>query len=224
MLEIKVILCPVDFSEFSARGYRHALSVAEHYRSKLVVLHIIELWRYPSLSFAASVAAYDEFCEAVHARGKEQLDEFVKIHTHGEMRPEMVVEQGIAADFILDFARGRKADVIIMGTHGQRGYDRLVLGSVTNRVMRNAPCPMLVVSKPPDDSLAADKERGQEHRLYRILFCTDFSENSEQALDYAISRQGNMMPNSLCCTCWKKSRGQPRRNRKLRQPRNNSTG
>lgn len=190
MLEIKVILCPVDFSEFSARAYRHALSVAEHYRAKLVVLHIIELWRYPSLSFAASATAYNDFCEAVHAHGKEQLDEFVKMHTHGEIRPEMVVEQGIAADSILAFARGQKADVIIMGTHGRRGYDRLVLGSVADRVMRNAPCPVLVVSKPQDDSSAAGKERSQEHRLYRILYCTDFSENSEQALNYAISAAG----------------------------------
>jgi len=101
-----------------------------------------------------------------------------------------VVEQGIAADSILAFARGQKADVIIMGTHGRRGYDRLVLGSVADRVMRNAPCPVLVVSKPQDDSSAAGKERSQEHRLYRILYCTDFSENSEQALNYAISAAG----------------------------------
>jgi nucleotide-binding universal stress UspA family protein len=53
--------------------------------------------------------------------------------------------------------------------------------------MRNAPCPVLVVNKPPDRFSAASNEVGQEHRLHRILFCTDFSENSERALNYAIS-------------------------------------
>jgi len=77
--------------------------------------------------------------------------------------------------------------VIVMGTHGGRGYDRLTLGSVTNRVMRTAPCPVLVVCNAPRDSMPEGQEHGQVHRLTRILFCTDFSKNSETALKYAIS-------------------------------------
>ena len=62
MLEInlKLILCPIDFSEFSPRVYRHALSVAEHYQAKLVALHVVELFRFTSLGFAASAGLYDE--------------------------------------------------------------------------------------------------------------------------------------------------------------------
>jgi hypothetical protein len=69
-----------------------------------------------------------------------------------------------------------------MGTHGRRGYDRLVLGSVTNRVMRKTPCPVLAICKPPHESGAAatGEERAHVHHLNRILFCTDFSENSER--------------------------------------------
>ncbi len=119
-LKIKLILCPIDFSEFSVSAYQHALSVAEHYQAKLVAQHIVELWR-------------------------------------------------------------------LMGTHGRRGFDRLMLGSVTDRVMRTAPCPVLAASKPPHGSVAAGKERGHVHHLSRILFCADFSENSERALRYAIS-------------------------------------
>ena len=74
-----------------------------------------------------------------------------------------------------------------MGTHGRRGYDRMMLGSVAERVMRNAPCPVLVVNKPADGFSAASNEVAQEHRLHSIVFCTDFSENSERALNYAIS-------------------------------------
>jgi nucleotide-binding universal stress UspA family protein len=54
MLEIKLILCPVDFSEFSLRAYHHAQSLADHYRAKLVALHIVELSRYPFADYVAS--------------------------------------------------------------------------------------------------------------------------------------------------------------------------
>jgi len=187
MLEIKLILCPIDFSEFSLRAYRYALSIAEHYRSKVVAQHIVELWRYPSAGFAASASLYDEFCQAVLENGKEKLQEFVKNHTEGEIQPELVVHHGRAPDSILSFAEAQKADVIVMGTHGHRGYDRLMLGSVTERVMRTASCPVLAVCQPPRDSTTTGKEQSQAHRLYRILYCTDFSENSDPALNYAMS-------------------------------------
>jgi nucleotide-binding universal stress UspA family protein len=96
------------------------------------------------------------------------------------------VQVGMAADLILSFAQSQKTDVIVMGTHGRRGFDRLVLGSVTNRVMRRAPCPVLAASKPPHDAVTASNEQRFRH-LSRILFCADFSENSERALKYAIS-------------------------------------
>jgi nucleotide-binding universal stress UspA family protein len=72
-----------------------------------------------------------------------------------------------------------------MGTHGRRGFDRLVLGSTTDRVMRKAACPVLVVSNASHKALATGPEG--RHRLSRILYCTDFSNNSERARGYAIS-------------------------------------
>ncbi len=76
-MELKLIVCPVDFSEFSVRAYRHALSLAEHYRSKLLVVHVVELWRYPSLGFAPSAFLYNEACEAFRENAKQQLREIV---------------------------------------------------------------------------------------------------------------------------------------------------
>jgi hypothetical protein len=61
MIEAKRILCPIDFSEFSVRAYRHALSLAEHYRAKLVAQHIVELWRRPAAGFAATPRTTLEF-------------------------------------------------------------------------------------------------------------------------------------------------------------------
>ncbi len=186
-LKIKLILCPIDFSEFSVSAYQHALSVAEHYQAKLVAQHIVELWRHPAADFAASAGLYEEYSQTLRESGQKQLEEFVENHPQDEIQPEVVVQIGVAADSILSFAELLKADVIVMGTHGRRGFDRLMLGPVTDRVMRRAPCPVLAASKPLHDSVAAGKERGHVHHLSRILFCADFSENSERALTYAIS-------------------------------------
>jgi nucleotide-binding universal stress UspA family protein len=167
------------------KAYHHALSLAEHYRARLVAHHVIELWRYPSLGFAPSVESYQEFCRSIHEIGHSQLREFVTTHARENIQPELVVEQGSAPDAILSFAQTHKTELIVMGTHGRRGYDRLMLGSVTDRVMRRSPCPVVAVSKLPDNTTATCEER-HAHRLNRILFCADFSKHSARALNYAI--------------------------------------
>lgn len=186
MLKIKLILCPVDFSEFSIRAYHHALSLAEHYRAKVVVQHIVEIWRYPYADYVASQGDYQEFCRALREGGEEKLREFVKQHPHDEIQPELAVHEGVAADCILSFVKARKTDLIVMGTHGRRGFDRMVLGSVADRVMRRASCPVLTICKAPPESTASE-EQHHAHHLNRILYCTDFSENAEPALHYAVS-------------------------------------
>jgi nucleotide-binding universal stress UspA family protein len=185
MLEIRVIICPIDFSSISVRAYRHALSLAEHYQARLLAVHIVEEWRHPSADFAASAYDLNEFYKGLHETGSRRLREFVKSHTHDEMEPELIVERGTAPDSILTLAQTQMADVLVMGTHGQRGFDRLVLGSTTDRVMRTAPCPVIVV--PPQDTMAAGDDLHNIRHLKRILFCADFSTNSEGALRYAIS-------------------------------------
>jgi nucleotide-binding universal stress UspA family protein len=186
-LEIKLILCPIDFSESSVRAYRHALSVAVHYQAKVVALHVVDLALHPSLGFAATAGLYEEFCRALCDNGEEQLQKFVKRHANSEIQPDLSVEMGNVPDTILSFAQAQYADVIVMGTHGQRGYDRLMLGSVADRVMRTSPRNVLVVCKPPHESTAVDERGHRVHHLSRILLCTDFSENSERALKHAIS-------------------------------------
>ncbi len=210
MLQIKSILCPIDFSEFSIRAYHHALSLGEHYRAKLVALHIVELSRYPYADYAAFEGNYEAFRHALCEGGKEQLGEFVKQHTRVELRPELDVHQGTAPDCILSFAERHKTDFIVMGTHGRRGFDRLVLGSVTNRVMRKTTCPVLAVCNPPRDSVT-----GERHHLHRILFCTDFSENSEQAFNLALSARAEYDAELVVLHVLEESSGPARRDEDL---------
>jgi len=186
MLELRRIVCPVDFSEFSVSAYCYALSLARQYRAKLFVQHIVELGRHPSAYYAPSAESFDAFCRTLSEKGREQLQEFVKQYTHDEIEPECVVQQGETSYAILSYAEAQKADMIVMGTHGRRGFDRLMLGSATERVIRKASCPVLVVRKPAHDFIGLGQKEDFV-QLGRILFCTDFSEYSQRALDPAIS-------------------------------------
>jgi nucleotide-binding universal stress UspA family protein len=184
-MQLKSILCPIDFSDFSATAYQHALSLAEYYKARIVALHIVELWKYPFADYAAHEADYAKFSRAMSEGGEVQLQRFVKQYSADRIQPELVIHQGNAPDCILSFAQKQNIEGIVMGTHGRRGFDRLVLGSTTDKVIRKAACPVLVVSNPAQRTLGTEPDG--RHRLSRILYCTDFSNNSELARGYAIS-------------------------------------
>jgi nucleotide-binding universal stress UspA family protein len=140
---IERILCPVDFSEFSVRAYAYAQSIAGHYQASLVVQHIVELWQHPCADYSVSGRLYSDFRRKLMADGQNDLLQFVK--NFAGIQPECIVQDGTAVDAILSLARERAISLIVLGTHGRRGFDHLMLGSVTERVLRNASCPVLAV-------------------------------------------------------------------------------
>jgi nucleotide-binding universal stress UspA family protein len=184
-MQLKSILCPIDCSEFSAAAYQYALSLAEYYKARPVCLHVIELWKYPFADYAAYEVDFAKFSQAIDEGGEKRLQEFVNKHTGNQVRPDLVVQQGNASDRILSFAEAENIEVIVMGTHGRGGFDRLVLGSTTDKVIRKAACPVLVVSSSSHNLMTTTPDG--RHRVGRILYCTDFSNNSELARGYAIS-------------------------------------
>lgn len=183
-MQLKSILCPIDFSEFSIAAYQHAVSLAEYYRAKLVPLHVVELWKHPFSEYAAAEADFANFSDAMSEAGEGKLKRFVSEFPNEKVAPELAVMEGNASDCILSLAQERNFELIVMGTHGGRGFDRLVLGSVTDHVIRKAPCPVLVAS---DRAQVAPTARDGSRPLRRVLYCTDFSSNSERALGYAVS-------------------------------------
>lgn len=185
MLKIARILCPTDFSEFSERAYRYALTLACHYRAELFLLHVVRpvMIGYPEYAIPDSVSEfYGEFRE--HA--EEQLREFAKVHAERGVPTTVAVEEGVVTESILDFAREHSVDMVVMGAHGRRGFQRLTLGSVTERVLRKAGCPVLAVRKPAHEFVVPGI-KGPLVNLRRILICSDFSECSDRALHYAVS-------------------------------------
>ena len=186
MLKIERIVCPVDFSEYSNRAYDYAYSLAKHYGAKLLLEHVVQplTVAYPNYSFPDSMA-YDVF-SSLSADAEKRLAELVRTRSWNGVQPECSVERGMVPDAILSFAEERSADLIVMGTHGRRGLDRLTMGSATERVLRRARCPVLAVRKPAHDFITPGERRDPVH-LRKILFCTDFSDNSGRASDYAFS-------------------------------------
>ncbi len=184
-MQLKRILCPVDFSDFSVSAYEYALTLAEYYEAHVVALHTVELSKYPFADYVGATGNLADLLRALREGGKAKLLEFVNEHSRNGVDPQPVVDQGNASDLILSYAQEHKIELIVMGTHGRRGFDRLVLGSTTDRVIRRASCPVLVVSHPSLKTITTEPDG--RHRLSRIVYCTDFSSNSERALQYAIS-------------------------------------
>ena len=182
-VRIERILCPLDFSDVSAKVYRYAQSLATHYGAKLVVQNAIEMWQHPSSDYCVSVETFDDLRRKLISNAEEHLQRFVR--TCGGAQPECIVQEGMAEDAILALARSRAIDLIVLGSHGG-GVAGLMLGSVTERVLRHAPCPVLTVRQVPlnpGEQPATDEPM----TIRRILCCVDFSARSRRALECALS-------------------------------------
>jgi nucleotide-binding universal stress UspA family protein len=185
MMRFERILCPFDFSEFSTRAYDYAQSLARHYEAKLLLQHVLApmLPAYPSYVYPDMA---NDLYQDLRAHAEQQVQQFVKTRTRNGFALETCVCEGQVTDSILAFAQSRQVDLIVMGTHGRHGFDRLLLGSVTEKILRKAHCPVLAVRK-PSHNFVAPANGGDPVHLAKILFATDFSEHAERALDYAVS-------------------------------------
>ena len=156
MLKIQNILAPVDLSEHSRPAADHAVNLAHHFDAQVTFVHAIEpaSYAYPPFEAGfASAAAVPPAKEIVQSLRKA-LDSFVEpLATNG--RAETMVLQGDAASVIEEQARKRKADLIVMPTRGYGAFRRLVLGSVTTKVLNDVACPIFtgahVETIPPHD-------------------------------------------------------------------------
>ncbi len=184
MAQITSILCPVDFSEFSINAYQYARSLAWHYKARLLLQHIL----YPlgPAGYDSNKEPYEEICRQIRCEAQEKIQRFARLHALTGIQPECVVQDGLITDLILCLAEERAASLIVMGTHGWRGIDRLMLGSVTERVLRRAHCPVLAVRKPAHHLTKSERNPEPVH-LRRMLLCSDFSDHAHRASQYAVS-------------------------------------
>ncbi len=189
MLKIKSILYPTDFSKASAVAYGYAESLAAHYGARLFAIHVAQpaFFAYPDYAYTGAVAGV---FRDLRAHAEQKFAEFMKDRSghaaeHG-IQAEYDLLEGAIPSEILNFAEKSAIDLIVMGTHGRNAADRRTLGSVTEKVLRKACCPVLAVRK-PEHSFVTPGDRTQAVDLRKILYCTDFSKDSSRASDYAFS-------------------------------------
>ena len=182
MIEIKRILCPIDFSDHSRHALDHAVAIARWYESTITMLHVctaIPVAAYaPGTPILPSAVLTSADRDELRASMKRLADD----EGAGDLPVEMEIIEGNTVGEILAMAERIPSDLLVMGTHGRSGFERLVLGSATEKVLRKAACPVLSVPRGMKDAVPAAPV------VFKNVLCAiDFSECSMNALNYAIS-------------------------------------
>jgi nucleotide-binding universal stress UspA family protein len=178
MLEIRTILCPTDFSDASQHALEQAGMIAGWFGAAVTVLHVSP----PPREIEGPVCfgpPPTEIKSARLCRARAALTESVRrLRSAGLSVQEIVLEDYDAEGCILEQAASVNADLLVMGTHGRTGLGWLIVGSVTDHVLRRAPCPVLTV--PPQATRTAKPP------FTRVLCPVDFSRPSLEAVKFAL--------------------------------------
>lgn len=181
MIEIQRILCPVDFSEYSRHALDHAAAIARWYGSTITLLHVQPFEPVYTFSPGGPLMPPAVLTSEQRTSLLASLKEFAADDA-AALPVRLEVAEGHPASTILERACSMPADLLVMGTHGRSGFERLILGSVTEKVLRRAVCPVLTV--PPRIPDASPIPQA----LFRRILCPiDFSETAMRALAYAVS-------------------------------------
>lgn len=141
---IHSILLPTDLSEESAEAAPLALRLADYFGAHLTIFHCVEQ-DVPPPYLAAGITSIFRLNEEILGRTREQLAKLITDEAAEELEHDFVIREGRSASEIVSFAREAAVDLIVMATHGYSGLEQALLGSTTDRVIRNTPCPVLVI-------------------------------------------------------------------------------
>ena len=177
--QFKNILCATDFSDFSNHTISYGVALAKEFEAKLFVSHVIDL---------SSVAIYGEFqLDPVGQQNRIMEDADAQLKELTGDQPiswEPLITVGKPADEISRAVEEKGIDLVITATRGRSGLKRIILGSVTERLMRTLTCPLLVLNNPEHKFVGA---ADQVIKIEKILVGCDFSPDSGQAFNHALS-------------------------------------
>jgi len=175
MIRLRKILCPVDFFKASSRAFDYALTLAANYDARVHVLHMVA----PIIPavYGAPIGVED-LTVRLEKESKQLLQKYKDRGARANIAVTTEVRPGDIDLGILRAVEAQKADLVVMGTHGRRGFERLVLGSVTERMIRHCPVPVLTIG---------EGKKGAPGKIRRILVTTDFSEGTAEAVGHALS-------------------------------------
>lgn len=147
------ILVPLDGSPTAERGLREAIALAGRLGSELTLLHVLD--DYPLYTEFASAVSYQQSLELMRSYGQEQLDKARTAATQAGLQARgllLPAEGRRVADIIVEQARQQGCSLIVMGSHGRRGLNRLLMGSDAELVLRHSPVPVLMLRDSPTDA------------------------------------------------------------------------
>ena len=142
MTRVKTILAPTDFSELSKLGVRYALEIAWDESAEVIVYHVIDLgldWHDRRADYGPNRDLLEESRRVLNKFLAENFADLVEVR--------QVVEFGAPYKNIVEKAATEGVDMIVMSTHGRTGVDHFILGSVAEKVVARAPCPVLVIPR-----------------------------------------------------------------------------
>ena len=148
-------LVPVDFSEDANQAVEYAIDLASKLGARVTLLHVIQSPPWGGVDMDVTVPyAYSQFVQNLEAEVAHSMQACLERVTAGGLEGEVAVVHGIPFQEILDTAKTQQVDLIIMGTQGRTGLQHVLMGSVAEKVVRLAPCPVLVVRQPTGVSIS----------------------------------------------------------------------
>jgi len=182
-MEIKTILCSVDFSSISARVLRLAIEASRLFNSRLVLHHNVD----PPLP--SEIPSLQMFMDKVLAdQGLQRLSS----KQEAAIKIERKITRGKAHTSILTLAQKLPADLIVMGTHGRSGLKHMLVGSTTERVIAKSNCPVLAIGEAGENRIFPEPDEGLSEIRHRVLVPVDFSPHSLYTLENACRITGTL--------------------------------
>jgi nucleotide-binding universal stress UspA family protein len=143
-MQFRHILAPTDFSEYSKQAVASALELAKKFRAKLSVLHVVELPPYPIEGYVPP-SLTTSFMEDLEREASQELAQVVPEAESAGVEVARLVTVGSPYRKIIDMVETEQVDLIVMATAGRTGFNRLIMGSIAERVVRTAACPVLTI-------------------------------------------------------------------------------
>lgn len=151
MISLNRILFPTDFSEFSLHALKYAQSFAEAYKAEIHILHIVDEASLYWMAMGPNSLPIGPSSEELLDVARKEMADFLSEHLAESKNIQSEVALGRPFSEIIRYARDTKIDLIVLCTHGRSGLQHALLGSVTEKVVRKAPCPVLTVRHPEHD-------------------------------------------------------------------------
>lgn len=143
MNDFKTILLTTDFSDTSKKAFAPALTLARKFGAKIILAYVEDFSLAPLVEYVA--IDIEEIRERQHEQAQKRLREIVEKDFGRGVAVEVETPMGVPHQEIARLAKERKADLIVIATHGRGFISQLILGSTTEKVLRHSPCPVLIV-------------------------------------------------------------------------------